>query len=203
MFLSWNLIITSLNVDGMHGKLLTLPQGHLEFFLCNTDDLDDPEGVAVQSCFNKYPLTRASDDGSASPIDPTYPGRYYVDPPCREFETDQSKPEGSEPGAILTARYVLPQGVTCDRCIMQMIYCESLPGSITSVLVCDNTISEVFSKRVLFSLRMLKSPSFPSPPLLLLNTRNRHVPQVHLSGIPRVPTELLPEPVRADEGRLV
>lgn len=106
-----------------------MAQGHLEFFLCNADDLADPYGVAVQSCFNKYPLTRASDDGSASPIDPVYPGRYYVDPPCREYETDQSKPDGAEDGPVLTARYMLPDGVTCDRCILQMIYCEWSLGS--------------------------------------------------------------------------
>lgn len=103
---------------------LSPPQGHLELFICNADELDDPDGVPVQSCFNKYPLTRASDDGDASPIDPKYPGRYYIDPPCRQYETDQTKPPGSEPGPIVTARYMLPAKLTCKRCIVQMIYCE-------------------------------------------------------------------------------
>ncbi|CAN0394644.1 unnamed protein product, partial [Ectocarpus sp. 12 AP-2014] len=61
--------------------------GHCEFFVCNTDDMDDPDGVPTQECFNMHPLTRADDDGDASPIDPNYPGRYYVDPECREGET--------------------------------------------------------------------------------------------------------------------
>lgn len=100
-------------------------QGHLEFFICNSEDQSDgPEGVVNQGCFNMYPLTRASDDSDASPIDPDYPGRYYVDPPCREDETDQTKPDGAEPGPINTARYQLPEGLICERCIVQMVYCE-------------------------------------------------------------------------------
>ena len=34
-------------------------QGHLEFFLCDTSDLDDPEGRVTQGCFNMHPLDRA------------------------------------------------------------------------------------------------------------------------------------------------
>ncbi|CAM9175695.1 unnamed protein product [Sphacelaria rigidula] len=100
--------------------------GHLEFFICNSEDQSDgPEGVVNQGCFNMYPLTRASDDSDASPIDPDYPGRYYVDPPCREDETDQTKPDGAEPGPINTARYQLPEGLICERCIVQMVYYTS------------------------------------------------------------------------------
>ena len=58
-------------------------QGHIEFFLCCSDDLDDPDWVVTQECFNKYPLNRAEDDSFNSPVDTVYPGRYYVDPPCR------------------------------------------------------------------------------------------------------------------------
>lgn len=100
-------------------------QGHLEFFICNAADLAAGEdSVVTQECFNKYPLTRAADDGDASPIDPNYPGRYYVDPPCREDETDQTKLPGAEKGPVNTARYQLPEGLVCDRCTIQMIYCE-------------------------------------------------------------------------------
>ena len=45
--------------------------------MCNTDEMDDPDGLPTQECFNKHPLDRAPDDGAASPIDPNYPGRYY------------------------------------------------------------------------------------------------------------------------------
>lgn len=55
----------------------------MEYFLCDTKDMDDPDGVPKQSCFNKYPLNRADDDDFNSPVDKDYPGRYYIDPPCR------------------------------------------------------------------------------------------------------------------------
>lgn len=71
-----------------------------------------------------YPLTRVEDDSDASPIDNNHPGRYYVDPPCRESETDQTKPEGSASGYVVTGRYQLPEGLTCERCIVQMVHCE-------------------------------------------------------------------------------
>lgn len=101
-------------------------QGHLEFFLCDTADMDDPEGVVNQECFNMHPLDRAVDDGNASPIDPDFPGRYYLDPPCRSAETDQTLLPGAFAGDVTTARYQLPSGVTCSRCILQMVYCEFL-----------------------------------------------------------------------------
>ncbi|CAM9313818.1 unnamed protein product [Scytosiphon promiscuus] len=96
--------------------------GHLEFFLCNADDLSDPDGVVTQGCFNMHPLDRAADDGAASPIDPDHSGRYYVDPTCRAAETDQTKLPGAVYGDVVTARYKLPDGVTCERCIVQMVY---------------------------------------------------------------------------------
>lgn len=100
-------------------------QGHLEFFICNSDDLTDAEdSVVTQGCFNMHPLTRAKDDGNASPIDPNHPGRYYMDPPCRESETDQTKPDGAVAGYVVTGRYQLPEGLTCERCTVQMVYCK-------------------------------------------------------------------------------
>ena len=100
-------------------------QGHLEFFLCNADDMTDPDGVVTQGCFNMHPLDRASDDDSASRIDPNHVGRYFLDPSCRASETDQSMPAGAFSGDVVTARYQLPDGLTCTRCIVQMVYCES------------------------------------------------------------------------------
>lgn len=56
-------------------------QGHFEFRLCNAADLDDPDGVVTTQCLQMHHLSRAPDDGDASPIDPDHPGRYY---PVRE-----------------------------------------------------------------------------------------------------------------------
>jgi len=59
--------------------LISLVQkGHIEFFLCDAADLDDPVGgVVTQECFNKHPLNRAADDDYNSPVDSNFPGRYY------------------------------------------------------------------------------------------------------------------------------
>ncbi|CAM9974029.1 unnamed protein product, partial [Pylaiella littoralis] len=98
--------------------------GHMEFFLCCTSDLDDPDGVAKQSCFNKYPLDRADDDSYNSPVDPDYPGRYYVDPPCRGGEVDQTRPELQgvlNDGNVMHMRYKLPN-IECDHAILMMRY---------------------------------------------------------------------------------
>ncbi|CAM9930596.1 unnamed protein product [Choristocarpus tenellus] len=101
--------------------------GHIEYFICDAKDLDDPNGKVTQECFNKYPLSRAPDDGDASPIDPAHAGRYLLDPSCRENETDQTlSPSSAYKGQVSTMRYVLPAGLTCDRCILQMVYCEYL-----------------------------------------------------------------------------
>ncbi|CAN0564356.1 unnamed protein product, partial [Laminaria digitata] len=97
--------------------------GHCEFFICNTADMDDPEGIANQECFNKHPLDRAPDDGSASPIDPNYPGRYYVDPQCRGKETAQGKETKAPDGYNIKMRYTLPD-IECEHCVLQMVYCE-------------------------------------------------------------------------------
>ncbi|CAM9374797.1 unnamed protein product, partial [Choristocarpus tenellus] len=97
--------------------------GHIEYFICDAKDLADPNGPVTQECFNKHPLTRAPDDEEASPIDPAHSGRYFLDPMCRAAETDQTvKPEGGFAGQVSTMRYLLPAGLTCDRCILQMVY---------------------------------------------------------------------------------
>lgn len=60
---------------------------------------------------------------------PLSPGRYYVDPVCRADDdtdpTDQGKVPGATSGHVVTGRYNLPSGLTCSRCIVQMVYCES------------------------------------------------------------------------------
>ncbi|CAM9871103.1 unnamed protein product, partial [Scytosiphon promiscuus] len=96
--------------------------GHLEFFICDTADLDDPDDVVTQECFNKYPLTRTPDANAASPIDPDYPGRYYMDPPCRKDEVEQNVgvwvPQ--DPYNV-RMRYLLPD-IECEHCVLQMHY---------------------------------------------------------------------------------
>ena len=92
--------------------------------MCNTDDLPDgPDSPVTQSCLNKYPLDRAEDDDN-QPIDPANRGRFFLDPPCRAGETNQDLLPGAYPGDVATARFKLPDGVTCERCIVQMVYCE-------------------------------------------------------------------------------
>ena len=96
-------------------------------FLCNADDLPDgPDSTVTQSCFNKYPLDRAEDDEFNGPVDPNNRGRFILDPPCRAQETDQELVPGAFPGDVATARFQLPKGVTCNRCVVQMVYCELL-----------------------------------------------------------------------------
>ncbi|CAN0301307.1 unnamed protein product, partial [Ectocarpus sp. 12 AP-2014] len=97
--------------------------GHVEMFLCDADDLPGgPDSTVTQSCFNEYPLDRVDDDDFNSPIDPSNTGRFILDPPCRASETDQEMLDGAFPGYVATARFKLPQGITCERCVVQMVY---------------------------------------------------------------------------------
>lgn len=92
--------------------------GHLEIFVCKSDE----EATVSQSCFNEYPLSRV-EAKQEPPIDPSHEGRYFLDPPCRESETDQTGiPPGSQGGQVVTATYKLPDGLVCDRCVLQMVY---------------------------------------------------------------------------------
>ena len=101
-------------------------QGHFEFSICDASDV----GMPTQACFNQYPLTRANGDDDNSPIDPNYPGRYYLAPPCTAYErgqginrnVDWDKEDAYEP-YVATVRYNLPE-ITCTHCILQMHYCE-------------------------------------------------------------------------------
>ena len=119
----------------------------MEFFICDTADLDDPDGVVTQECFNKYPLTRADDDGVNSPIDPNHPGRYYVDPECREYETEQYKEEKywrAGGGYVMTMNYQLPADLTCERCVLQMWYCECCLSLLLILLFIIYFITEYY-----------------------------------------------------------
>ena len=88
-------------------------------------------GVPTQECFNRYPLTRAADDNLNSPIDPDYPGRYYVAPPCVAYETGQGINQNVDydngddyERYDVKVRYNLPEDLECTHCILQMHYCE-------------------------------------------------------------------------------
>ena len=98
----------------------------MEFFLCDIGDLGNPDGVVDQECFNQYPLTRAPNAKDASAIDPNFPGRYYVDPPCRaDDEVDQNVTDNFPEGAYnVKMRYTLPD-IECEHCVLQMHYRES------------------------------------------------------------------------------
>lgn len=93
--------------------------------MCNADS--DLNSVPTQECFNQHPLNRAPGDDVNSPIDPDYPGRYYVDPPCRgngsSPEVFQKRPPLSMGGYNMRMTYVLPD-IECDHCVMQMVYRE-------------------------------------------------------------------------------
>ncbi|CAM9637939.1 unnamed protein product [Ectocarpus sp. 4 AP-2014] len=98
--------------------------GHVEYFLC--DASNDLDSVPKQSCFNEYPLDRADDDSFNSPVDPDYPGRYYIDPPCRgeNNEVDQTRPELEGvlmDGTVNHMRYKLPE-IETTHAILMMRY---------------------------------------------------------------------------------
>ncbi|CAB1101487.1 unnamed protein product [Ectocarpus sp. CCAP 1310/34] len=104
--------------------------GHIEYFLCDTADMDDPDGVVTQDCLNMHPLDRDETDWWNSPIDQEYPGRFFVNPDCRggNEETDQSgRPVltggglGLDKGYINNGRYHLPN-IQCEHCVLQMKY---------------------------------------------------------------------------------
>lgn len=101
----------------------------MEFFICNTDEL--PEGadsVPTQECFNKYPLDRDPDYGSYSPIDPAYPGRYFIDPECTADETNIDVPNDWR-NWIARMHYLMPADLECDRCVLQAVYREYSPAA--------------------------------------------------------------------------
>ncbi|CAM9777643.1 unnamed protein product [Ectocarpus sp. 8 AP-2014] len=94
--------------------------GHIELNLCDASGAEDAE--VTHECLSKYPLDRAPAE-MEPPIDPLHPGRYFLDPPCRSAETDQSfDTGGAEGGDIVTMTFKLPPVLTCDRCVLQMMY---------------------------------------------------------------------------------
>ncbi|CAM9208094.1 unnamed protein product, partial [Pylaiella littoralis] len=108
----------------IHLKIVvsTYHGGHIELNLCDASASEDAE--VTHECLSEYPLDRVPAD-SEPPIDPVHTGRYFLDPPCRaaDNETDQSfDTNGAQPGDIVTMTYKLPEGLICDRCVIQMMY---------------------------------------------------------------------------------
>lgn len=101
-------------------------KGHYEYLLCNTADLDNPDGVVTEDCLNQYPLNRVYDGPEDSPVDPDFPGRYYADAGCLHAERDQTDlfPPGAPRGHINVQKYQLPAGLTCEHCVLRMTWCE-------------------------------------------------------------------------------
>ncbi|CAM9156066.1 unnamed protein product, partial [Ectocarpus sp. 12 AP-2014] len=96
--------------------------GHIELNLCDASELEEDSEVTTHECLSKYPLDRAPAE-MEPPIDPVHPGRYFLDPPCRAAETDQSfDTSGAEAGDIVTMTYRLPPVLTCEQCVLQMMY---------------------------------------------------------------------------------
>ncbi|CAM9451088.1 unnamed protein product, partial [Pylaiella littoralis] len=99
--------------------------GHLEFFICDVKELRyGAASVPRQECFNQNPLTRAEGDSINSPIDPDFPGRYYIDPPCKGGEgIYEDLPEGAPRDAyVINMQYQLPSELFCDHCVLQMVH---------------------------------------------------------------------------------
>lgn len=95
--------------------------GFMELFLCNVDNCG---GEISAGCFRQnacHRLNRAWDDSCESrndwkcaPIDPKYPSRWYL--PCGKSGVPGNGVDIYGHGKI---KYQLPQGLTCDHCVLQ------------------------------------------------------------------------------------
>eukprot|EP00039_Didymoeca_costata_P013261 m.198820 g.198820 ORF g.198820 m.198820 type:complete len:544 (-) comp15720_c1_seq6:234-1865(-) len=103
-------------------------RGHFEISLC---DMGTVIGSHVtQECLEKNVLIRAEDSNAASPIDPAYPERYYLEPVCAKAQNDQMY-TGTLDGSVdyatqyygyglkVRAKYHLPKNFTCEHCVLQ------------------------------------------------------------------------------------
>ena len=97
--------------------------GYVEMRLCS-----DANQLS-QDCLNANQLIRVARSDDVTPIDPAYPGRFYLDPPCdasRPLEADAygynygNQLFGS--GHAMRMSYQLPANLTCENCVMQMYY---------------------------------------------------------------------------------
>jgi len=97
--------------------------GHFEFFLCDTSDLGNPDDL-TQDCLNKHQLIRDPSKPSLTPIDSKYPGRFFLEPRCLH-DADAPKDDNLQLGQRMTAHYMLPEGLTCEHCVLQFWWITS------------------------------------------------------------------------------
>lgn len=115
---------TGANVDFI-AEIDTNHNGYFEFFLCNLDSCGTKdisgkcfkdgkcyrlERVPHPDCENPSEKTHTE----CGPIDEKYPGRWYV--PCRATDHVGVHIVGGSSG---TMRYKLPDGVSCEHCVIQ------------------------------------------------------------------------------------
>lgn len=95
--------------------------GFFEFFACSLDccGTDDIEKKCFQNgCCKKlmrvpHKSCESGHDRICGPVDPNYPGRWYLPP------RDETTPEDNWYGGLnKKMRYALPADMTCDRCVI-------------------------------------------------------------------------------------
>lgn len=101
--------------------------GYIELYICNVDNCPDNE--ISPECFQSpsqpcVQLTRTPNDQCDSgkslacgPIDPNYPGRWYI--PCPLVPGDTSIYTYGTDGSI---QFKLPNGFYCDHCVLQFLW---------------------------------------------------------------------------------
>lgn len=116
-----------------------------------------------------HQLNRAADDGGASPIDPSYPGRYIIDPPCRKDGELNPIPETPikhmETAYQFTGRWVLPEDLACTHCILQIHHSEQnncfvLAECVSSRAVFGCSVPQGCVRFFLARMSVLYSPMF-------------------------------------------
>eukprot|EP00121_Abeoforma_whisleri_P010028 Awhi_evm1s9236 len=92
-------------------------RGIMEFRLCDQSEI-------TYECLSKHKLIRVKDSShDRSPIDEQNPSRYYLEPGCagdspHNFD-ENNFATLAPPGQRITMKYKLPDGVTCDHCVLQ------------------------------------------------------------------------------------
>ena len=111
--------------------------GYFEFYLCDTPSEMIASPARGQACLNKHRLVRAANGPDDTPIDGSYPSRWYtpslafgdgadsapIDP--AQFGTQASSGQTVSKGRIMPnsqlfkLKFLLPFDVECERCVLQ------------------------------------------------------------------------------------
>lgn len=95
--------------------------GYFEFFICNLDccrELDISQKCFKKGCCRKlmrvpHKSCESGHDRLCGPVDPNYPGRWYLPP------RDEEKPTENWYGGLnKKMRYALPKGMVCTKCVV-------------------------------------------------------------------------------------